>query len=167
MSINQKQILFFKDNHLSGSAVSTIRLGLEYNDELVACVSFGKSRYNKDYEWEIIRFASKQNLTVIGGFQKLLSKFRQENTGTIFTYADRRHSTGNVYIKAGFENLGSTDPGYVWTNGTVTYSRYETQKSKLHKILTDVDLSKTEEWNMFNAKYKKYFDCGHLKFGLK
>jgi hypothetical protein len=97
-SKNTKQ--FLETTHLSGYAVSKVNLGLYYENELVAVCTFGKPRFEKNYEWEIIRFASKLNTTVVGGFQKILNYFRKNYTGSIITYADRRISNGNVYAKS-------------------------------------------------------------------
>ena len=57
--------------HIQGSCSSSIKLGLKHENELVAVMSFGKSRFNKQYHWELLRYASKD--CVIGGAGKLLA----------------------------------------------------------------------------------------------
>lgn len=128
--------------------------------------SFSKSRFDKNYTWELIRMSSELDTVVVGGFQKILNYFRKMNPGSIITYADRRYSSGNSYIKAGFKFLYLTDPGYVWTDGTRVYSRYQTQKSKLKNLLNSYDTTKTENENMFANRFRLYYDCGHLKYIL-
>ena len=50
-----------------------------------------KPRYNKNYEYELIRYAASKH--VIGGASKLLKYFeRNYKPKSIITYADRRFS---------------------------------------------------------------------------
>lgn len=159
---------FLEASHISGWAGAKIHLGLYDGEKLVQICSFSSPRFSSDADWEIIRFATVQNTIVRGGFQKLLKWFRSNHRGSIMTYADRRISRGNVYEKAGFELIGLTDPGYVWTDGNVTLSRYQTQKSKLSALLgKKFDPAMSEEKNMFNNGYKIYYNCGNLKYVLK
>lgn len=43
---------FCELNHLLGSSGSSVRLGLEYSGELVQVMTFSKTRFSKQYEWE-------------------------------------------------------------------------------------------------------------------
>ena len=79
---------FLECNHLQGKDRSSIKLGLYYQRELVSVMTFCKSRFNKNYEWEISRFASLLDTTIIGGASKLLSHFKKVyNPKSIITYA--------------------------------------------------------------------------------
>ena len=49
---------FLENNHLQGNANSSVKLGLFFEEELVSLMTFGKSRYNKNIEYELIRFCS-------------------------------------------------------------------------------------------------------------
>lgn len=44
--------------HLQGYARSSIRLGLYRGNELVSIMTFSKARYNKNYQYELIRYCS-------------------------------------------------------------------------------------------------------------
>ena len=159
---------FLERNHISGFAPANTHLGLFLGEELLSVCTFGKPRYRKDADWEIIRLASEINTSVVGGFQKLLVAFRKTNSGSIMTYADQRISEGNVYTKSGFRLLGETDPGYVWTDGDKVFSRYQTMRSNLTTLLGEkFDSTKSEESNMFSAGFKKYHNCGNLIFLLE
>lgn len=61
---------FLNDNHIQGS-INGVHLGLMYNDEVVSLITIGKSRYDKKYDIEILRFCNKLNTIVVGGFSKL------------------------------------------------------------------------------------------------
>lgn len=69
---------FLNSNHLQGWCVSKIDYGLFYNDELVALMTFGKPRYNKKIDWELLRYCSKIDTQVIGGAGKLLKAFEKD-----------------------------------------------------------------------------------------
>ncbi|MGA1049752.1 MAG: hypothetical protein ACO3UU_17240, partial [Minisyncoccia bacterium] len=84
--------LFHDKNHINGGlTTSTIDFGLLYRNELVSVASFSKSRFNKDAEYEILRFSTLQNHLVIGGFSKLFKKFIQVvNPKSLISYSDLR-----------------------------------------------------------------------------
>lgn len=90
---------FLDKNHMQGACQSKYQYGLYYNDELVSIMTFGKSRFKK--EFELTRFCNKLNVTVVGGASKLLRHFLQDHVEIeeIISYADRRLSTGNLYDK--------------------------------------------------------------------
>lgn len=157
---------FLEMNHLQGKDNASIRFGLFYQKELVSVMTFGKPRFNKHYDFELIRFASKLGCQVIGGFSKLLKNFERAYPDTsVISYADRRYSKGNVYLKNGFKLKETSLPNYFYTRGKELYSRYQCQKNRLKALLKDKFnplLSETE--NMLANGYSKIFDCGNLVF---
>lgn len=155
-------------NHLQGNSQSSIRLGLYYQEELVSLLTIMKSRFNKNYDWEITRYCNKLGTNVIGGFSKLLKRFRLENEGSVITYADKRYSTGDMYSKAGFTELKDSTPNYFYfiDKKYELYSRIKFQKHKLKDILPIFDESKSESENMFMNGYRRIWDCGNKVFVL-
>ena len=128
-------------------------------------MTFGKPRFNQQFNWELIRYATSKH--VIGGAGKLLAYFRRTYVGSIITYADRRFSQGNMYEKLGFRLINITKPNYWWVKDNKVLSRYQTQKSRLAKLLGDkYDPNKTEAENMNNAGFNKIYDCGNLVFTM-
>ena len=127
-------------------------------------MTFGKSRYNRNYDWELIRFCNKKNINVVGGFSKILKHFRKEYSGSIVSYADRTYSSGNLYIKNGFSLIKTNPPNYyyVMKNTEVMIHRSNFIKSKLLKILDKPEW--TEEQIMRELDYSKIFDCGTYTF---
>lgn len=92
---------FINKYHLQNYSKSDIRIGLYYNDKLVSIMTFGKPRYNKNYEYELIRYCSSHK--VIGGSEKLFKYFvKNYNPKSIISYCDWSKFTGDVYIKLGF-----------------------------------------------------------------
>jgi hypothetical protein len=160
---------FQNKTHIQGFVGATIKLGLYYENELVSVLTLGKSRYNKNYEYEILRFSSKLFTTIIGGFSKLLKYFiNNYNPSSIITYADRRYSNGNVYEKNGFTFLHNSDPNYFYNIGQKDlYSRVVFQKHKLKNKLEKFDENLTEWENMVNNGYDRIWDCGNKVYYWK
>lgn len=163
---------FLAENHLQGSARASIYLGLFFDNELVEVATFGKPRWAKSHDWELIRMATKVGFTVQGGASKLISAFRKKHDGSLISYADRCWSTGNVYEKLGFKFMHHTAPSYWWIHHCLgAYARYQTQKKKLPRLLGDLkkpffqELS--EEDNMRQAGFLPLFDRGNSVWVLK
>lgn len=159
---------FFEENHLQSDSAASVYVGIKFGDVLISCMSFGKPRFSKECDWELIRFASKQNTQCVGSFDRLLKYFRELNSGTIMTYCDRRYSTGKTYSKFG-TLIRTTEPGYSWNSLKDLHqlSRYQTQKSKLVKLFpTKYHPDKTEQEIMESAGYYKLYDSGNLVYHL-
>ena len=60
---------FLSNYHLQGYVSSKICYGLYYNDVLLTLCSFGSSRYNKKYKYELLRNCTLPNVTVVGGLR--------------------------------------------------------------------------------------------------
>ena len=95
---------FFNNNHIMGyDNGNSIAYGLYYNNILVSAMSFGKPRYSKNYEWELLRFANLSNYTVMGAASKLWKRFILEhNPKSVITYTNNDFGNGEVYLNLGF-----------------------------------------------------------------
>ena len=159
---SQETNSFLEKNHIQGKCPSSIQYGLYHEYSLVAVMTFGKSRFNKNYEYELLRYCSLQNINVIGGASKLLACFKKNiNPKSIITYSDKSWNTGLLYEKMGFVYLHTSSPSYQYVkNGTAVYSRIKYQKHKLKELLPIFD-EKLSEWeNMKNNGYDRIWDCG-------
>ena len=107
---------WFKQTHLQEYRPSTICYGLYTKDnELISAMSFTKSRYNKKYQWELLRFSSKLYTSVVGAAGKLFSYFiKQNDPDSIISYCDRRWSSGNMYKQIGFNFNNYSKPNYFY-----------------------------------------------------
>lgn len=103
---NDEMIYFLKEYHYQGPIAAKVCYGLFYNDELVELMSFGKPRYNKSYDWELLRLCTKEDYVVYGGASKLFNKFTDTFGGTVISYCNESKFTGNVYFALGFIRLG-------------------------------------------------------------
>jgi hypothetical protein len=157
---------FLNENHLQGRDLSSIRLGLFYNDELVSVMTFGKRKITgAEPKLELIRFASKLNTQVIGGASKLFKYFlKNYDFSEILSYADRRWSNGNFYEKLGFRLDHISRPNYWYIKNGKREHRVNYQKHKLSNLLEKYDESLTEYENMLNNRYHRIWDCGNYVF---
>lgn len=163
--------IFLKNNHLQGNVSSPIRYGLYYKGELVAVMTFGKLRKNlgsksRDGEYEMLRFCTKLNTAIVGGASKLLKRFiRDYNPIRVLSYADRRWSDGNLYVKLGFKHIRNSRPGYFYLINRKRENRFKYRKSELVKQGFDKD--KSEHEIMRERGIPRIYDCGNMVFELR
>lgn len=154
---------FMERNHIQGKASCSISYGLINNDNLIGAITFGKPRFNSNYEYELIRLAFSD--PVIGGASKLFSRFVKDfNPSNVLTYSDLRWNTGTVYEKMGFVYKGRTKPNYWYfqiNDSSKIYNRMLFQKHKLKSKLDKFDPTLSEAENMFLNNYSRIWDCGN------
>lgn len=165
---------FLNANHRQGNVNSSIRLGLFLENELVSVMTFGKMRSTIGTDktdltdcWELVRFCSLLNTSVVGGASKLFTYFvNTYKPVRIRSFSDRSHTKGNLYSTLKFTKVRSSDPGYVWvdTRTDISYHRYCAQKQNIQKFLHDdtIDLTKTEKQIMEEHGFVQVFDSGTI-----
>lgn len=157
---------FINENHLQGYTASKLKLGLYYEDKLVSIMTFGKSRFNSKYEYELVRFCNDKDLTIIGGASKILKYFeRLYKPKSLVSYCDKSIFDGALYEALGFEMIHESAPNYFYFNlvnkDIKVFTRQAFQKHKLKDKLPIYDDNLTEYENMRNNKYHRYWDCGN------
>ena len=156
---NKEKNLFLEKNHLQGQDKSSIKLGLYYKDELVSLMTFCKSRFNLNYEYELSRFCSKAGCNVIGGASKLFKHFiNTYSPKSMISYSNIAHTRGKLYENLGFKLDSISEPNYVWYKNGDVKSRYQCQK---HKLIGQGYQGNTETEIMHNLGYYRIYDCGN------
>ena len=137
--------VFLKDYHLQGTCRGQIvRLGLYYQDVLTGIMTFGKPRYNKGYEWELLRLCYLPGYKIIGGSHKLFSHFIKTcKPKSIISYCDNSKFRGQVYEALGFKSKKSPKPSLHWYN------------LKTHQHITDNLLRQRGFDQLFGTNYGK------------
>ncbi len=126
---------FLTVNHLQGSVGAKLKYGLFLPKRYFRVIDFNKHKLSENSEeilmavasfsnakkivrdgqefrsYELIRFANLTGFTIVGGLNKLLKNFIDEqNPDDIMTYADSDWSDGKNYEKIGFERIEQTPP---------------------------------------------------------
>ena len=132
-------------------------------------MTFGKPRFSRKYEWEMLRFCCRLGYHVPGAAGKLLKHFENAyNPKSLVSYADRRWSQGGLYTALGFKLDHKSRPDYWYWNyrksGFILESRIKYQKHKLKDILEKFDPAKSETENMKDNDFYQIFDCGNFVF---
>lgn len=153
---------FMDQSHLQGHRNASQTYCLKIDDKIVAALTF--SRHNK-HDWEIIRYACALGHTVVGGFSRLFKAFiKEHHPKQVMTFADARHSLGDVYSNNGFSVVGHSKPNYFYVKGRNIFSRQKCQKHRLARLLSNgFDPSESETNNMLNNGFTKVYDAGHHK----
>ena len=171
--------LFFETSHIQGMSQALVYIGLYDKTKLVACMSFSKPRSlskikDNNCEWEIVRFATLINTSVIGGASKLFKNFIMNfNPNSVVSFCDIRFSSldpqETVYPKLGFQYAGYSKPNYRYRDPIFnkTYSRQAFQKHTLEKRLEVFNSALSEKENMTINGYIRQYDCGNHKFVWK
>ena len=171
---NRKLIDFLAINHLNVPIKGKYKFGLICEKDLVAVMSFSKSRemvrdevtYNS---YELLRFCNKLNITVVGGFSKLLNHFiKLYDPDDIMTYADADWSDGEYYLNMGFEFIDKTPAIEFWLNMKTGIREYPHRVLDKYNLPADILYSEKEK-SVFLESYGYYqvFNSGSYKYLLK
>jgi hypothetical protein len=162
---------FLNMYHMQGYQHSNIMLGLYYNKELISVLGLGKPRFNKNYQYELIRYCVNYDYYVVGGFDKLIKYFIDNyQPESIISYVDLKYFDGSNYDNSKFfEFKEVTNPSYVYVS-TKTFDvikRLDAQKHKLPEILEKFNPKLSEYDNMILNGYYRIYDCGNLVYTYK
>ena len=160
---------FLKDNHLQGTCGGqSVCLGLlSDRDELLEVMTFGKPRYSKKYQWELLRLCSVSGIQVIGGASKLFMTFVNDfQPDSIISYCNRSKFNGNVYQLLGFKHIRTNAPGEVWSkkNDYITDSLLR-QRGFDQLFGTNYGKGTNNEKLILEAGWKSVYDCGQGVYG--
>lgn len=157
---------YLNKNHLQGYAKDKIRLGLFYKDQLVSLMTFGTPRYNKKYEYELIRYCTTAK--VIGGAEKLFSHFiNQLSVTSIISYCDLSKFTGNVYEKLGFTLVRNSRPSKHWYNAKTKQHITDNllrQRGFDQLFKTNYGKGTSNEKLMLEHNFVEIYDCGQATY---
>ena len=169
--------IFLNQNHIQGNDKSNVYYGGFYNNELVGVMSFNNKRNmtkNNDNEFELSRFATKQNYVIVGLASKILKQFIKDySPKTIISFADRRwtiNSENNLYTILGFKLVSLTKPTYYYYNSKIDryrrFHKFGFGKNNLKKRFPELDYNKTEKELTSELGYDRIWDCGLYKYKL-
>lgn len=158
---------FINSNHLQGDARGAeYCYGLLYEGELISTMTFGKPRYNKNYEWELLRLCTKKGYRVIGGASKMFKKFIEDvQPKSIISYCDRAKFTGTVYTQIGMALHHISPPAKVWSKGKEYITDNLLRQRGFDQIFkTNFGKGTSNEELMIENGWRSVFDCGQYVF---
>lgn len=158
---------FLNENHLQGYIKSETSIGLYEGDNLIEIMTFGPSRFNKNYEKELLRLCSKVGCRVPGGAEKIL-KYYQKNfhPKSIISYCDFSKYSGDIYKRLGMEEIGDIRPNLIWCNYSLKHFKGSTVASLGPDKLLKLNYGKNVDNNEIMEKegYLKIYNCGNRIF---
>ena len=149
-------------NSLHGHRNASVYLGLFYEHELVQIMSFGKAFFSRDksIDYECIRSITKLNTTVVGGMNKLFTRFIKDyNPNKILYYVDYNTHVGNSMEKLGFEFQSYSKCG------TINISNCKEVTEKFGYVFNRKPSKNKEIQKYINeGKILTLYDCGVKKY---
>ena len=167
---------FLNNNHIQGSTNAHKHIGMFYNDELVAVMTFskhrgcmGRSGVHDANEWELSRFCSKLNTRVVGGCGKMLAYFISKyNPCVIYSFSSHDISDGNLYKSLGFER-DRDNVSYWYVDSS--YKRYHRSAFTKQSIVKRGWKENKDGWKevdvMREHGYHRIYDSGQTKWVMR
>lgn len=158
---------FINQYHLQGQCRGTkIALGLLYNGQVVQVMTFGKPRYNRKFEWELLRLCTKSDNNVIGGASKLFAYFVNKYTPqSVISYCDAAKFSGHVYLTMGMQLAYRTDPAKIWSKGTKHITDNLLRQRGYDQLFnTTYGKGTSNEQLMLDNGWLPVYDCGQKVF---
>lgn len=162
---------FVNKNHKQGYAVATKIYGLFYSNSLIQLMSFGKPRFNKNYQWEIIRECTKKEYTVRGGTSKLWKHFLKNNSVRsciCYSYPHNGEFTEHYIRYCDFKNIKKAKPEKKiyfegqWNNQQKRIDKSILEKHGVDRLLkTKQGQDRTNEQILLDLGFNKKYEEGY------
>lgn len=150
---------FFNQHHLQGWQGSSMCLGLYKEDQLMCAASFSKNRFGSLAEYELLRYAVADGISVPGGLGRLVKRAQaQLGFKSLVSYANLNWGEGLGYREVGFVLNHVSKPNYWYFKGlNEIHSRLRFQK---HRIAGKA-VGNSESEIARNMGYLRFFDAGN------
>ena len=153
--------------HLQGKVRGQkVCLGLYYQGELIQLMTFGKPRYNKNYEWELLRLCSNSKYAVVGGAERLWKYFISHNQPkSVISYCDMSKFDGAVYERLGMKLKCVNKPNTLWSfEDAVITNNFLLQHGFDQIFGTDYGKGTSNEELMLIHGWLPMADCGQAVY---
>lgn len=158
---------FLNDYHIQKSCKGQLLyLGLVKDGELYQVMTFGKPRYDRKHDVELLRLCTRPGYTVVGGASKLFSFATSEyGLNNIISYCDRSKFLGTIYEKIGMKLIRTTPPQEIWSKGyehiTANLLR---QRGYDQLFRTNYGKGASNESLMLENGWLPIYDCGQYVY---
>ena len=154
---------FIENNHIQKNCYGQkIFIGLFFENTLYQIMTFGKPRYDKSHEWELLRLCTLCGYEVVGGASKLFQHAIQKyNLNDILSYCDRAKFTGQVYTKIGMKLLRQTPPQQIWSRKDERISANLLRQRGFDQLFnTHYGKGTSNDQLMLDNGWLPVYDCG-------
>ena len=155
--------VFLEKNHIQGKCKgNTINLGLIHENKIIQIMTFGKPRYNRNYQWELLRLCTLNSYIVVGGAERLFKHFiRIQNPESVISYCDNSKFTGKVYERLGFKLKVKHKPQKTWSKGTIRITDNLLRQRGYDQLFnTNYGKGTDNEQLMLDNGWLPIYDCG-------
>ena len=162
---------FCNQYHLQGRTRSLwYAYGLYYKDQLIQAMTFGKPRYNKAYDFELLRLCTMPGYQIQGGANKLFKAFTKEvKPESVISYCDLSKFSGRVYENLGMKLLRQSKPSLHWWNwdkqSHITANLLR-QRGFDQLFNTSYGKGTSNDELMIQYGYTGVYDCGQATYVL-
>ena len=161
---------FLDKYHLQGRVRGqTLCLGLVKDCQIVQVMTFGQPRYDKNYDYELLRLCSRSDTIVVGGAQRLF-KFATNlyELDNIISYCDLSKFTGDVYPRLGMKLVMTTPPQEIWSKQDKKITANLLRQRGYDQLFgTNYGKDKSNEVLMIENGWLPVYDCGQAVFEYK
>ena len=161
---------FLDAYHLQGhTRSSSLRLGLYHNNELIQVMTFGEPRYNKKYEYELLRLCTKTEIQVVGGASRLFKHALELlKSSSIISYCDMSKFDGGVYERLGMKLVRINTPQEIWSRGKDKILG-STLRAVGYDKLFNANYGKgtSNEELMIKDRWLPVYDCGQAVYAMQ
>lgn len=159
---------FLIQNHLQNSCKGqSVRIGLKNSDgQLLQVMTFGEPRYNKNYQWELLRLCSAHGYAVTGGSSRLFNYFiANYRPESIISYCDISKFDGKVYDSLGFRLNHVAEPAKIWfKDGKKITDNLLRQRGYDQLFNTSYGKGTSNEQLMIDHGWLPIYDCGQYVY---
>ena len=143
--------------------------GLYYEDSLAAVMTFGKPRWNKAYEYELLRLCTRSDIKIVGGAERMLKRFIDDNKPkSIISYCDIAKFSGDVYSRIGFTRLKDTEPNLIWSKGKKHITNNLLLRRGFDQLFnTNYGKGTSNNELMIQHRWRPVYDCGQMVFEMR
>ena len=163
----QEANTFLNKYHIQNSCYGNIiNLGLYNNNQLVQIMTFGRPRYNKNYQWELLRLCSHSDYIIVGGSEKLFKYFIDNyQPESIISYCDLAKFNGDVYSKLGFNQKLKPKPSKHWSKNTEHITDNLLRQRGFDQLFgTNYGKGTSNEQLMLEHGWLPIYDCGQITY---
>lgn len=158
--------LYHLQNTCNGQS---IRYGLCLDNTLIQVMTFGKPRYNKYHEYELLRLCSHKDYKIVGGSERLFKHFLVTiNPKSIISYCDNSKFSGDVYKRLGMNNIGLGCPTINWSKDSNRISNNLLNQRGFDQLFkTNYGKGTSNRDLMIKHGWREVYDCGQSVWSWK